>query len=76
MLMKKSTSHSGFGSAFGTTSMGERGQVVIPKEARDKLKLRDGDKFLVVEHFGKIVLVPEKMMRGMIEHITRQLNKK
>ncbi len=33
---------------FGTAKVGERGQVVIPKEARDVLGIRPGDTLLVL----------------------------
>jgi AbrB family looped-hinge helix DNA binding protein len=32
---------------YGTTVVGERGQMVIPAEARDVLDLKKGDKLLV-----------------------------
>ena len=32
---------------FGTTVVGERGQAVIPQEAREALHLKKGDKLLV-----------------------------
>lgn len=32
---------------FGTTTLGEKGQVVIPAEAREALKLKKGEKLLV-----------------------------
>ena len=32
---------------YGSTIIGEKGQVVIPKEAREDLKLKKGDKLLV-----------------------------
>ena len=32
---------------YGTTVVGERGQAVIPAEAREALKLKKGDKLLV-----------------------------
>jgi AbrB family looped-hinge helix DNA binding protein len=32
---------------FGATTMGEKGQVVIPCDARNFMKLESGDKFLV-----------------------------
>jgi len=32
---------------FGTTTIGEKGQVVIPAEAREAMKLNKGDKLLV-----------------------------
>jgi AbrB family looped-hinge helix DNA binding protein len=70
--MKKLTNHP-FGNVCGTTTVGLRGQVVIPKEARTKLKLKTGDQLLVVEHFGKLILVPERIMRQLIEQITKHL---
>lgn len=36
------------GKIFGTTSIGERGQVVIPSEAREELGIKSGEKFLVL----------------------------
>jgi AbrB family looped-hinge helix DNA binding protein len=32
---------------YGMATMGERGQVVMPKAIRQKMKLKSGDKFLV-----------------------------
>ena len=59
----------------GLTVMGERGQVVIPKEAREKLKMKPGDRFVVIEHFGKLVLVPAEEMQEMAARITKHLKK-
>lgn len=33
---------------FGSVLVGERGQIVIPKEAREKFKINSGDKLLVL----------------------------
>jgi AbrB family transcriptional regulator (stage V sporulation protein T) len=62
-----------FGEVCGTTIVGSRGQVVVPKEARHKLNLKPGDQFLVIEHFGKLILIPEKIMRQMVEQVTKHL---
>lgn len=32
---------------YGTTTLGEKGQVVIPAQARETLKLKKGEKLLV-----------------------------
>ena len=40
---------------YGTTTIGEKGQVVIPAEARKALKLRSGDKLLVFGMGGNMV---------------------
>jgi len=61
-----------FGTLCGTTTVGPRGQIVVPKEARTKLKLKTGDQLLVIEHFGKLMLIPEEIMRRMVKQITKQ----
>lgn len=55
----------------GSTIMGERGQVVVPMEVRKSLKLREGQKFLVMVHDGAIFLMPEKQMEDMLKKLTK-----
>ena len=38
--------------------MGERGQIVIPLQYRQDLRLKKGEKFLVAQESGKIILEP------------------
>ena len=45
---------------FATVKVGERGQIVIPKEARDELDINPGDTLLVVGHKGRGGLVIDK----------------
>ena len=40
---------------FGSTTIGEKGQVVIPAEARTAMKLKAGDKLLVFGMGGDMV---------------------
>lgn len=35
---------------YGSVTVGERGQVVIPAEARADLNIRPGDKLLIMRH--------------------------
>lgn len=35
---------------YGTATVGERGQLVIPAEARTELGIQSGDKMLVMKH--------------------------
>ncbi|HSX41862.1 MAG TPA: AbrB/MazE/SpoVT family DNA-binding domain-containing protein [Candidatus Saccharimonadales bacterium] len=44
---------------FGSTTVGERGQVVIPAEAREKFNIKAGEKMLVfgAPHGEAIVIV-------------------
>ena len=46
---------------FGTAKVGDRGQIVIPKEARELFNIRPGDTLLIVgeERKGLIVSRPE-----------------
>ena len=46
---------------FGTAKVGERGQIVIPKEARELFGLNPGDTLLILgdEDSGIIVTKPE-----------------
>ena len=46
---------------FGTAKVGDRGQIVIPKEARDLFKIKPGDTLLILgeEDTGLIVSRPE-----------------
>ncbi len=38
---------------YGTTTVGERGQIVIPVEARKELDLKPGDHLIVMGKLGK-----------------------
>ncbi len=38
---------------YGIVTMGERGQIVIPKEARDQFAIKPGEKLLVVGDLTK-----------------------
>lgn len=46
---------------FGTAKVGDRGQIVIPKEARELFNIRPGDTLLILgeENSGLIVSRPE-----------------
>jgi len=58
---------------FGTTSLGARGQIVIPKEARDSMGYDVGDKFVVMKKMGCIVLVPEDVATRLAKQMTDAL---
>jgi AbrB family looped-hinge helix DNA binding protein len=46
---------------FGTAKVGDRGQIVIPKEARELFNIKPGDTLLILgdEEAGLIVTRPE-----------------
>ena len=55
---------------FGTAKVGERGQIVIPKEARELFNIQPGDTLLILgeENKGLIVSRPE-LLRDIADEI-------
>ena len=55
---------------FGTAKVGDRGQIVIPKEARELFNIRPGDTLLILgeENKGLIVSRPE-LLRDIADEI-------
>lgn len=45
------------GKCYGSTSMGERGQVVIPAEAREEIGIAPGEKLIVFGNPKKGVII-------------------
>lgn len=52
----------------GTTTVGPKGQVVIPVEAREKMGLTPGDKVIVLymDDHKTVAFVTEEEMQGII----------
>ncbi|MGQ9498568.1 MAG: AbrB/MazE/SpoVT family DNA-binding domain-containing protein [Desulfotomaculales bacterium] len=52
---------------FGTVRVGERGQIVIPKEARDKFNIRQGDTLLILgdEQKQGIAIVKADLVKNL-----------
>ncbi len=42
-------------------TVGEKGQIVIPKKMRDDLKIEKGTKLLIIEDKDKITIKPVKL---------------
>jgi AbrB family looped-hinge helix DNA binding protein len=57
---------------YGTATVGTKGQVVIPVEAREALNIQPGDKLFVVGIRSKesIGLIKEDKLREIIDHLT------
>ena len=55
---------------FGTAKVGDRGQIVIPKEARELFNIQPGDTLLIIgeEIKGLIVSRPE-LLRDLADEI-------
>ena len=56
---------------FGVVQIGERGQIVIPKRARELLNLKRGDTLVVLGDTNPgtagIALVPAQLLTGLME---------
>lgn len=66
-----------FSPICGTTTVGERGQVVIPAEIRKRMKLVTGDKLLVFCKFEKFIgLIKAADLDQFLEKITSHVNEK
>ncbi|MFH1821550.1 MAG: HgcAB-associated protein [Methanobacteriota archaeon] len=56
-------------------SVDERGQMVLPKEIREKAKIRPGDKLAIVSNWGKdgemccISLIKVENLAGMVKDL-------
>ncbi len=59
---------------YGTTTLGEKGQVVIPAEAREAMKLKKGEKLLVFG-FGCEMIAFAKVsdLKKFATHLSKQL---
>lgn len=42
--------------AYATTKLSSKGQIVIPEEIRDNLKLKEGDQFVVIGQGDTVIL--------------------
>lgn len=62
---------------YGTATVGDRGQIVIPSEARKDLDINPGDKMLVVKHPAANALgifkigAMSEVFKSMLEDVTR-----
>lgn len=65
---------------WGTVTINERGQIVIPKAARDKFKLSGGQRLVVLSDDEGIALVPsvtfETKMKAIMEYAAVAANGK
>ena len=61
---------------FGTAKVGDRGQIVIPKEARELFGIKPGDTLLILgdEEAGLIVSRPE-VLSDLANKILKDVSK-
>jgi len=62
---------------FGMVKVGERGQMVIPKEAREKFGIKAGDSLLVLGDEEKgIAIVKAELMKSFALKILESMGEK
>jgi AbrB family looped-hinge helix DNA binding protein len=57
---------------YGTATVGSKGQVVIPSDAREAIGIKAGDRLYVVGSTNKkyVGFIKEEQLRQLIDHIT------
>lgn len=61
---------------YGTATVGSKGQIVIPAEAREELGLVAGDRLYIAGSASKKVLfcLKEEQLRALVEKMTGDLD--
>lgn len=57
---------------FGTVTVGDKGQIIIPKQARDLFHIQKGDRVILLgDESQGLALINEKQFMRMVEDIHR-----
>jgi len=61
---------------YGSTTVGERGQIVLPAKLRKDFKINKGDKLLVIvdPHGSRITLVNPDTMSNFLDVMSENIN--
>jgi AbrB family looped-hinge helix DNA binding protein len=67
--------HHGNKKLYGTATIGSKGQVVIPAEAREELGLKPGDRLYVISAMGSggVVFLKEDRLESIVPQMTEQV---
>ena len=62
---------------YGSVTVGERGQIVIPAEARAELEISPGDKLLVMKHpvYKGLMIFQFEDVRNFLDHMAKGIEK-
>lgn len=62
---------------YGSTTVGERGQIVLPANLRKDFHIKKGDKLLVIGNADsyRIVLVNPESMSTYLDQMSQQIDK-
>jgi len=60
---------------YGTATVGTKGQIVIPADAREELGIKPGDRLYVVNamHGAGVVFLKEEMLEDMVAQLSAQV---
>lgn len=60
---------------FGTATVGTKGQIVIPAEAREELNIQPGDRLYVLGsmHASGLVLLKEDTIEEVVQQMSAQI---
>jgi AbrB family looped-hinge helix DNA binding protein len=60
---------------YGTATVGTKGQIVIPADAREELGIKAGDRLYVVSamHGSGVVFIKEEMLESMVAQLSAQV---
>ena len=61
-----------------TVKVSPKYQVVIPRPVRDSLRLKPGQRLLVVEYAGRVELIPERdirELRGLLRGVNTEFER-
>ena len=61
---------------WGTVTIGERGQIVIPKAARDKFGFKSGDRLIVASDEVGIALLPTALFEKKMQEFMQSTSEK
>ena len=61
---------------WGTVTVNDRGQIVIPKGARDAFNLFTGERLIVLSDENGIALVPEKAFFASMQRVMESMTQK
>ncbi|HPH78878.1 MAG TPA: AbrB/MazE/SpoVT family DNA-binding domain-containing protein [bacterium] len=61
---------------FGTTTIGPKGQIVIPAKLRKSLNIKIGDQFIVFknDHIESIIIMKTENISHMLKDMSEQID--
>lgn len=59
---------------WGTVTIGDRGQIVIPKATRDHFAIKAGDRMIVLSDETGIALIPAELFENRMQEIMNKIS--